>query len=171
MIGNKFFFKRSQILCFILLCSFLTIYIGCGSGFHVSNITVGRADWVNPPAGFKATIIFRFNRSVAQSSLNTPGTVQISVTGTHDGRTVSNITGTFIPNGTWGTASEIAFVTDKTLSELINPQAGENIEYSIKLIGTSVGAGGVTDANGEGLDGDENGTPGGNYTKVIMVVG
>lgn len=85
-----------------------------------------------------------------------------------DGRTVSDIAGDFQFSADSKTA---VFISNETGGTLINPGAGENIEYSITVLGTDASDGVVTDAVGEALDGDRDGQPGGDYHKTIEVVG
>ena len=63
------------------------------------------------------------------------------------------------------------FISDQTRTDLIHPRSGETIQYSIKLIGTSAGSGTIHTPSGDVLDGDSNGVPGGDYIKMIEVVG
>lgn len=162
--------------CFLLVI-LLWCLQGCGPGFRVSKVSLGPPDDISTYGlttasyTYKVTMLLQFNRAIKQSTLNAPGTAWIDLKGTHDGRTVKKIDGTFYFSGPADVAAEAFFISQKTLSELINPGPGENIVYTITLLGTSAGAGMITDANGEALDGDADGTPGGNYVETIEVVG
>lgn len=155
----------------LLLAAVLAISTGCvPPGFHVSNVSLERPSWVVPPDQYqyKVVVATSFNRAVDQTSFSAPGTVKIGLKGMRDGRTVSNIAGAFQVSAD---SKTVVFISDQTLGELINPGAGENIQYSITVVGTDVGAGAVADSTGEALDGDEDGQPGGDYSETIEVVG
>ena len=65
----------------------------------------------------------------------------------------------------------VVFVSEKSLTELIDPQAAENVIYTISVIGTDAGNGAVTDFNSEPLDGDNDNTPGGDFLKELAIIG
>lgn len=154
----------------LLLAALLVISTGCVPGFHVSKVSLERPNWVVPPDQYqyKVVVTISFNRAVDQTSVSALGTVIIGLKGMSDGRTVSNIAGTFQVSGD---SKTVVFISDQTLGKLINPGAGENVQYSITVVGTDVGAGAVTDSTGEALDGDKDGQPGGDYNETIEVVG
>lgn len=156
-------------LLLVMVCTILT---SCDdpTGLHVSQVSLERPGWVvlPPDYQYKPAVTITFNRAVDHSSFSAPGTVKIGLKGLRDGRTVSDIAGTFQFSADSKTA---VFISNETLGDLINPGAGENIEYSITVLGTDVGAGVVTDADGEALDGDKDGQPGGDYHTTIEVVG
>ena len=172
-IVRRMIFFPLFLICFIAGMTF-TDCTPVG-GFHLNDVTIGKPSWVPttiPDVQYKTKLIFTFNRAVRQASLSAPGTVIINVTGTRDGRTVTEIAGTFHPNGAWGTAAEVAFVSDQTLDDLLDPGpgAGENLKFSITVLGTDAGNGVLRDTSGDILDGDEDGNPGGNYVKEFELV-
>ena len=155
----------------LLLVSFLVIAIGCDglTSFYVSKIGLKAPNWV--PAyeyTYKVVVTISFSRAVDKNSFKAPGTVNIDLKGTSYGKTASSITGTFRFSGD---SKTVVFISDRTLGDLINPQAAENVKYTITLVGTDASAGVITDSAGEALDGNADDKPGGNYSKVIEVVG
>ncbi|MFC2042683.1 hypothetical protein ACFLUA_00835 [Chloroflexota bacterium] len=136
----------------------------------MSNVSFERPNWVVPPDDYpyKVVITISFNRAVDHASFNAPGTVKIDLKGMLDGRTVSSIAGTFQFSGD---SKTVVYISDKTLGEIINPGGGENVQYSITVVGTDAGAGSVTDSTGEVLDGNSDSQSGGDYTQTIDVVG
>ncbi len=174
MDNYKIIEKPWGIVGFSLLIGFLVIAIigvGCvPKSFHVSNVSLKAADFV-PPADYtyKVVVTILFNRTVDQTSFKAPGTVNIDLKGLSHGNTAFDISGTFRFDPM--DSRRVVFISNQTLSDLINPQAGENVEYTITIVGTDVGAGVVTDSSGEALDGDLDEKPGGNFTKVMEVVG
>ena len=160
------------IACFLLI-SFLVLAISCGNngvkGFHVSNITFKAPTWVPEyEYTFKYVVTVSFNRAVDKTTFKAPGTFNIDLKGMKYGKTASKIAGTFKFSKDLMT---VVFISDKTGSELIDPQAGENVQYTITLIGNNVGSGVIADSSGEALDGDVDGKPGGDYKAVREVVG
>ncbi|MEW5804382.1 MAG: cohesin domain-containing protein [bacterium] len=64
---------------------------------------------------------------------------------------------------------ELTFRTTNTVSNLL--QFNPDGFFSLQLIGTDTGNGAIKDDNGNPLDGDENGTYGGNYTTGFCLIG
>jgi len=153
----------------LIVIGILGFTIGCGpiAGFHVSGIDMTPPDWV-PPADytFKVVVTMKFNRAVDIQTFNTPTTIKIDLEGSDDGRIMPDIVGTFRASSDGKT---IVFISDQTLADLIRPQAGEDIIYTITVIGS--GETKVTDVNGEALDGNLDGKPGGDYRKIIKIIG
>ncbi|WP_420642875.1 hypothetical protein [Candidatus Leptofilum sp.] len=134
--------------------------------FQVSNISLKAPDWVSPvDYHFRIVVSISFNRAVDKSSLHAPGTVRIDLKG-KNGLGSFNIGGTFQISKD---SKEAVFISEKPGKELIDPGAGENVKYTISLLG--IGKNVVKDSSGETLDGDGNGQPGGNFIKVLEQVG
>jgi hypothetical protein len=134
----------------------------------VNNVTVDIPDWVpvNDYNG-KVVLAITFSTQFNTSALTAPGTVDIDLKGLHDGRTALNVAGTFrIKPGSnpINYPITVVFISNQSLTELINPKAGENIEYSITISET------LKSISGNLLDGDVDGHPGGNYRLVFEVV-
>jgi hypothetical protein len=109
-------------------------------------------------------VTLTFNRAVKPSTLIAPATVKVDLKGLTSGRTASGVAGTFRFSGDSKTA---VFISDRTLAELIRPQANEIIEYRVALAAPglragvlSPGVGGPPDRGGEGGDG-------GRFVKVL----
>ncbi len=140
-----------------------------GTHFYVSKIDLKAPNWVPKyEYTYKVVVTISFSRAVDKNSFKAPGTVNIDLKGMSYGKTASSITGTFRFSGD---SKTVVLISDKTLEDLINPQAAENVKYTITLVGTDAGAGVITDSAGEALDGNADDKPGGNYSKVLKVVG
>jgi hypothetical protein len=170
---HKMIIKTRWIFWCLLLVAVTLVLTSCDepAGLHVSKASLERPDWVVPPPGYqyKVVVTISFNRAVDPDSFKAPGTVKIGLKGMRDGRAVSDISGEGFQFS--ADSKTAVFISEATLGELINPGAGENIEYSITVLGTDTGDGVVTDAAGVALDGDRDGQPGGDYHKTIEVVG
>lgn len=168
MIVHRIITNAGWIARCLLVAALLVVATGCERpGFHVTSVGVGvQGNWyatpVPPPDPYRVRVTIRFNRAVDETTVSAPETVRIDLKGMSDGRTVYSIDGSF----QFDTDHRKAlFTSDQTLSDLIHPGAGENIQYTIVVLDE------VTDHNGEALDGDVDGNPGGNFGKVIEVVG
>jgi len=154
---------------FALLLAFLTFFWACNESFQVLKVSMKTPTWVTPSDyTYKVALTIEFNHQVDITKFSAPGTVRIDLKGTRDGRTALNVAGIFKQSPDLKT---VVFISDKSLSDLIKPGAGENIEYTLIISGTTAGIGAVTDKNGQILDGDADGKPGGDYKKVFEVVG
>ena len=152
-----------------LLFFSLVILYGCNGSFRVLDVKTKAPSWVNPPDyTYKVVLNISFNHSVNPNTFSAPGTVKLDLKGTNDGRTVSNVAGTFQFSADKKT---VVFISNERMSKIINPQAGENIEYTVIISGNSVGGGVITDSDGITLDGNNDGAPGGDYKLVFEVVG
>ena len=61
------------------------------------------------------------------------------------------------------------FISDETLSDVIRPQAGENLVWEITILGSGPSV--VRSSAGEALDGDSDGNPGGQYFEEFETIG
>jgi hypothetical protein len=139
------------------------------STFQVVDVGVQPGDYYTPSSPFQTVVRIQFNRTVDTSTLTAPGdasgSVDITLVGTNDGRKAENIEGTFQFPADPAAQIETTFESVETGSDLINPQAGENIEYQIRLSGD------ILDTSGNQLDADHDGTAGGSCTEVFEVIG
>jgi hypothetical protein len=101
-------------------------------GLHVVDIRLEAPDWLQAGnASRKALVSMTFNRAIAPSMLEGPGTVAIDLRGLTSGRLSPGVPGTFQYSADARTA---VFTSERTLEELIHPQANEMIEYRITLM-------------------------------------
>lgn len=170
MNSNRNFKKVCRIARWLLLVGLLFIVVSCEpAGFHVTKVSLKAPAWV-PPADYtyKVVVTISFNRPVDKNTFKAPGTVTINLKGLSSGGFALNIDGSFQFSKDLKTA---VFISKDTLADLINPQPGENVQYTIMVVGTDVGLGAVTDSNGEALDGDKDGKPGGNFITTLEAIG
>jgi hypothetical protein len=117
---------------------------------QAAGVSIGAPDWLEPQdVEGKVVVTMTFHHAVTPSILNAPGTVNIDVKGLTNGRSASSVSGTFRFSKDARTA---VFISDRTLVELIHPEANENIEYRVTLMASDRGAGAFNTAAG--------GTPG-----------
>ena len=130
--------------------------------FVVHQVTLGIPSWL-PPAkyNYKLCLSVVFTQSVDVNTLKMPGTVNMAYECLGSNRKATNVAGIYYPSPDKKT---IVFVSNKTGTELgVSPGGGEDTEYKLILVGTDAGAGTIKNTAGKTLDGDNNGTPGGNH--------
>ena len=153
----------------VLLFVSLIILYGCNGGFRVVEISTKAPPWL-PGIEYKYKVVLSitFSDKVDINTISAPGTIRLDLKGTGDGRTALNIAGTFKFSDDQKT---IVFISNETMSTIISPQAGENIEYTVNISGTAAGAGAVKNLSGEILDGNNDGKAGGDYKKIFEAIG
>lgn len=159
--------KYWSVVFYLLLILMLFFTVGCSSTtFKVSSVKFTAPNWADEP-GIQSSAVahITFNRNCAgpTAMMNMP--MEFDLKGLSSGRIATNIEGTL----KWNEANEVVFISDESLADLINPEAGENTEWTIRIDGTQPGA--CTDSQGELLDGDSDGNPGGDYLKTFEIVG
>lgn len=116
---------------------------------QVAEISIGTPDWLAwQDVEGRVVVTMTFNHPVTAAMLNAPNTV-IDVKGLTNGHSASSVSGTFRFSKDSRTA---VFISDRTLVELIQPEANENVEYRVTLTASDERAGGSSTAVG--------GTPG-----------
>jgi len=134
--------------------------------FRVVEVWSGNSPCVRQvPHGYQFTLQITFNHKPDIASLSAPGTVRIHIKGTEDGRTALNVAGRFVECP--GSPNVVLWISNDTIRNLINPRAGETLEYTVILSGTSA----VRDFEGSVLDGNGDGKAGGDFKKVWEVPG
>ena len=172
--GSKAQAAAKSATCFIVV-ALVVLAAGCGggsgsAGFHVVDIflepTPAETDVPGADYNIKVSLTIEFSDEVDLASLVAPGNVNLDLKGIRDGRTALSIPGTFRALPDLKTAF---FISDENFDEVMRPRAGETIEYTIEIVGS--GSSPVTSAAGEALDGDEDGSAGGDYTETFEVFG
>ena len=106
----------------------------------------------NPPNGifegaweynYKAVVCFKFNRPVDENSFKAPGSVNIIIDSSSDSP-VTNVEGWF---KTSQDKKTIVFVSDENLNDLLVIDGGDQVDYTIYLLGNDAGAGVLKDSN------------------------
>jgi hypothetical protein len=124
---------------------------------RVATISIGAPDWLElQDVEGRVVVTMTFNHAVTPAILTAPNTVNLDLKGLTHGRSASNVKGTFRFSQDSHTA---VFISDRTLVELIQPEANENIEYRVTLTASDEGAGAFSTAVG--------GTPGRGAQKPV----
>lgn len=131
--------------------------------FRVHQVSKGVPAWMKPwNYNYKMYLSVVFTQPVDVSTLKIPGTVNLTYKNISENKEVTNIAGVAYASPDKQT---IVFVSNKTISDLnVSPGGGQRTEMKITLLGTDAGNGVIKSVSGETLDGDENGSPGGNYS-------
>jgi hypothetical protein len=132
---------------------------------QVAEISIGAPDWLElQDVEGRVIVTMTFKHAVTPSIFNAPSTVNIDLKGLTNGRSASSVSGTFRFSKDSRTA---VFISDRTLVELIQPEANENIEYRVTLRASNEGAGAFSTAVGgtAGRGGKETGS--GRLVKVL----
>ena len=107
-------------------------------GLQVAEISIGAPDWLElREVEGRVVVTMTFNHAVTASMLTAPNTVNIDLKGLTNGRSASSVSGTFRVSKDSHTA---VFISDRTLAEIIQPEANENIEYRVTLMASHDGA-------------------------------
>jgi hypothetical protein len=125
-------------------------------GLRIAGVSLEAPDWLGlQDAALKVVVTMSFNRAIQPSTVAAPAAVKIDVQGLTSGRAASGVSGTFQHSSDAKTA---VFISDRTLAELIQPQANEMIEYRITLAAPELRAGVRSTARGSTVDkgGEEN---------------
>ena len=172
--GSRAQIAAKSAACFAVV-ALVVLAAGCGggsgsSGFQVVDIflepTPAETDVPGADYNIKVSFTIEFSDDVDVASLQAPGSVNLDLKGTRDGRTTIDVPGTFRALPDLKTAF---FISDENFDEVMRPRAGETIAYTIEIVGT--GSSPVTSAAGEALDGDGDGSAGGDYTETFEIVG
>lgn len=134
-------------------------------GLQVVGVSLEAPDWLgSQDTAMKVVVTLTFNRALKPSTLAAPATLKVDVQSLTSGRAASGVGGTFHYSRDLRTA---VFISDRTLAELVQPQANEIVEYRIALAAPDLRAGVVSTARGSTLDrgGEENVE--GRFVKVI----
>lgn len=172
-LGSRAQTAAKSAVCLIVV-ALVVLAAGCGgsgsAGFQVVDIflepTPAEADVPGADYNIKVSFTIEFSDEVDVASLRAPGNVNLDLKGTRDGRTTIDIPGTFRALPDLKTAF---FISDENFDEVMRPRAGETIAYTIEIVGT--GSSPVTSAAGEALDGDADGSAGGDYTETFEIFG
>jgi hypothetical protein len=166
--------KSVRLICMLMIPAFIVGLYGCDSGgpgsgsgqtkFHVTSVSYGApAGWsLLPPNSLKITLTF--NKAADETTFLLPGAVKVDLEALTSGNKAYNIAGTFKWQGDYKTA---VFVSDKSLADLVGPNATENMKYTITLVG---GFNHIRDATGEALVGNQPGG-GGLFIHEAEVIG
>jgi len=123
---------------------------------------VARVNGYSRDGNGRLVITITFNEPVKQSSVVVGKTLIVS------GQADNNAAGTLAwsPDG-----KTVTFTSTKTLDQLISPRSTTDAFFTLTIIGTDSGQGAVTDASGNRLDGDYDGTAGGDYKMSFTLIG
>jgi hypothetical protein len=111
----------------------------------------------------QCTVVITFNRPVDESSVTAGETFFFS-----GDKNPSALPDVGYPKWTGDTVMQ--FRTRDSLDQIVS--LGEATYFSVRLVGTDAGAGVVRDrATGQPLDGNGDGTPGGDYEHTFVIVG
>jgi hypothetical protein len=128
-------------------------------------VSIGAPDWLElPDAEGRVVVTMTFNHAVTPSILNAPSTVNIDLKGLTNGHSASRVSGTFRFSKDSRTA---VFISDRTLVELIKPEANENIEYRVTLLASEGGAGAFSTTVGGTPGRGARESAGGRLVKVL----
>ena len=104
---------------------------GLPEELQVVGVSLEAPDWLTAADyASKVVVTLTFNRAVRTSTLAAPDKLRIDLRGMTSGNTASAIFGTFQLSSD---ARTVVFISDRTLTELLRPQANEDIEYRIAL--------------------------------------
>jgi hypothetical protein len=133
-----------------------------GNVLRVHEVSKGVPTWLEPSKyNYKMYLSVVFTQPVDVSTLKIPGTVNLTYKNITENKEVSNIPGVAYASPDKQT---IVFVSNKTISDLgVAPGGGDRTEMKMTLLGTDAGKGVIKSVSGVILDGDENGSPGGDY--------
>jgi hypothetical protein len=132
---------------------------------QVVEVSIGAPDWLElQDAESRAVVTMTFNHAVAPPIFSAPSAVNIDLKGLTNGRSASGVRGTFRFSKDSRTA---VFISERTLIELIQPEANENIEYRVTLMASDGGGGVSSTAVGGAPDRGGKELVGGRLVKVI----
>ena len=154
-------------------CLLLCLFCGCGGGggagagqsFQVTrptNDAKGAADFSFDDPSFAGHIVIQieFNDAVDENTVTVGKTLLLDTPLDHQaGGTLS-----------WPNSKTLIFTTAKTRKELL-PQGGPDAGFTLSLLGTDKGNGVIKASNGTVLDGDKDGTPGGDHKNSFLLPG
>lgn len=154
-------FKNLKVTwCLLVLVILVTLPACPPSILQVDKVSFRAPTWLDPTIyKDKLTITIYFNSAVHQDTIVIGKTVKIDIRG-H--RTFNNIAGDrYFSTNSW----EFVFVSRLKWSDIQSPSAGETLHFTITLVGNDSGDGAVTGLNGNALDGNKDGNPGGNFVE------
>jgi hypothetical protein len=132
---------------------------------QVVDISIGAPEWLElPDVESRVVVTMTFNQAVTPPILSTPGAVNIDLKGLTNGRSASSVSGTFRFSKDSRTA---VFTSERTLLELIQPEANENIEYRVTFMASDRGTGASSTAVG-GAPGRGGKEPGSNRLVKVL---
>jgi hypothetical protein len=132
---------------------------------QVAEISIGAPDWLALQDGESRVVVtMTFNHSVTPPFLSTPGAVNIDLKGTASGRSASGVSGTLRLSKDSRTA---VFISDRTLTELIQPEANEEIEYRVTLMRSEPRAAAISTPMGDASNQGGGAQVSGRVVKVL----
>ena len=163
-------FTTTRVATTILLALLLFSLSRCGSvGGQVFQVTkpttdaVGASDFEFDDPNFQGHIVVtvRFNRAAD------PGSVVVGKTQLFDTPGDHNAGGTL----QWNGDQEFKFTTTKNRTDLLKGGGGTDVGFTLTLTGTDKGSGVIKAKDGTVLDGDKDGTAGGDYKRFFLLPG
>jgi hypothetical protein len=143
-------------------CACLVVMAGC-STFHVTspdpNDPVARVNGWGRTASDQIFVDVTFSNPVNLGTLSAGTTIFLTTS------KVPKETGTVAPLA----PNKIRFISQDKFGDMINPHPDDS--FRITIIGTDAGNGAVKDQSGTVLDGDNNGSPGGDFSCSFTIIG
>jgi hypothetical protein len=157
MFVHRIFKNLKVTWCLLVIVALLTLPACPPSVLQVDKVSLRAPDWLDPNIyKDKLLVTVYFNSAVHQDTIVIGKTVKIDLVGHR-----INIPGRrYFSTNSW----ELVYVSRLKMNQILT-RGGGPLYYTITLIGDDVGDGAVTGLNGNALDGDKDGNPGGNFVE------